>query len=180
MGDMRPARFVLPVSLSVLCAIVATAQFAPGAAAGPTAPHVAADTSFVLAPTDSGYSDAMALADVLQRAGIRIALVGRSKFAGFLGQTRAASFDTDHGRFAVLFFHEPDGAERVHWDVAKHAKTYRYTFHWTEAGRAHTYQEGFDGPQRFLGSGPWFLITWSDSTYDALKDALTLPNPGVG
>jgi len=84
------------------------------------------------------------------------------------------------GRFAVLFFRQPDGAERVRWDVTRHATLYRYTFHWNEAGRAHTYHGDFDGPQRFLTSGSWFLITWSDSTYDAVKDALTLPTPGVG
>jgi hypothetical protein len=177
MSGMSPTRIALVGSVCLLCLL---ARPTAPAAAKPRTPRVAADTSFVLAPTDSGYADAMALADVLQRAGIRIALVGRSKFAGFLDQGRAASFDTDHGRFAVLFFHEPDGAERVHWNVEKHAKAYRYTFHWSEAGRPRVYHEDFDAPQRFLGSGPWFLITWSDSTYDALKDALTLPNPGVG
>jgi hypothetical protein len=178
MSGMSPTRIALAGSVCLLCLL---ARPTASAAAKPTAPAAArADTGFVLLRTDSGYADAMALADVLQRAGIRIALVGRSKFAGFLDQGRAASFDTDHGRFAVLFFHDPDGAERVHWDVERRGKAYRYTFHWSEAGRARTYREDFGGPQLFLGSGPWFLITWSDSTYDALKDALTLPSPGIG
>jgi len=147
-------------------AALALSAFAAAGGAAPGHPprRAGADTSFVLAPTDSGYEDAMALADVLQRAGIKIALVGRSKFAGFLGQGRAASFDTDRGRFAVLLFREPDGAERVHWDVEHHTGKYRYTFRWSEAGRARTYHEDFDGPQRFLTSGSWFLITWADST----------------
>jgi hypothetical protein len=172
---IRRGGVALGVGLGWL-AIAAWAVAAPGR----SAPRVAADTSFVLARTDSGYVEAMELADVLQRAGIRIGLVGRSKFAGFLEQGRAASFDTDRGRFAVLFFHEPDGAERVHWDVTQHAGLYRYTFHWSEAGRARTYHEDYAAPQRFLASGSWFFVTWTDSTYDALKEAVSLPSPGVG
>jgi hypothetical protein len=106
--------------------------------------------------------------------------VWRSKVAGFLGQPRAAAYSSDQGPFAVVFFDEPDGAERVHWEVTRHGRRYRYTYHWSADGQVRTAHEDFDYPQRFLQVGPWFIMAWTDSTYGVLKETLALPRNGVG
>jgi len=178
MGGMRlPAYFLaLAVSAALAGPVAAPATSTPAA---PGARPARADTGYVLQRTDPGYDEAMAFADFLQTTGIRIALIGRSKLAGFLDRP-AASFVTDHGGFAVVFFPEPDGAEHVVWDVKKEGALYRHTFRWNDGAREHTAHMTTDAPQRYLKSGPWFITTWSDSTYDVLKDALTLPRQGVG
>jgi hypothetical protein len=177
---MRSPRRILTFALGLtLLGFAATAGAGSGGRATPP-PTVAVDTSSVLAPTDAGYSEAMALADLLQRSGIRIAGVRRSKFAGFLGQPRAASFSSDRGAFAVVFFPEPDGAERVTYEVKRHRARYRYTYHWSEAGSAHAYHEDCDAPQRYLQVGPWFILTWTDSTFSVLQETLAMPRHGVG
>ena len=167
------------LAAAVLVAVFLAARPAVPAPAAQRA-AARADTGSVLVPTDSGYADAMAFADLLQRAGIRIAGVARSKLAGFLGRPGAASFATDRGRFAVVFFPEPDGAERVTWEVKKQGALYRHTFRWNDGAREHTEKMTTDAPQRLLRSGPWFIFTWSDSTYETIQEVLAYPHTGVG
>ncbi len=117
----------------------------------------------------------MSFARLLERQGFHIALVARSMSAGFLGEPRAASYKTDRGNFAVVFFPPPDGAERVPITSEVRGGHYCYTYRTQQPGLGHEQKEDMDGPQRFVVRRRWFIFVWDGVTEWALKRALAAP-----
>jgi hypothetical protein len=144
----------------------------------PVRAPAAVDTSSRLAPSDSGYADAVAFARFLEGrgCGFHVQSIGRSKSSGFLGEWRSASYRTDHGNFAVVFFPPPDGAERVRITSEVRGGHYFYTFRTHQSGLRRVQKEDHDAPQRFVVHGRWFIFVWDGNTEWALRNALAPPD----
>jgi len=160
------------------CVIAASSASALGfgsAASGPAPvpPATAPDTSAALSPADSGYADAVAFGRWLEDRGFRVRLVARSQVSGFMGEPRAASYLTDRGNFAVVFFPAHDGAERVRITCELKRGQYLYTYRTHQPGLRRVLTERHDSPQRFVVKGRWFIFVWDGATEQALKDVLT-------
>src|SRR5690242_9097986 len=102
-GRVAPPPRVRSIACAALAGGLLVAALA-GASDRAPAPARAADTTSTLVPGDSGYADAQAFASVLEERGIHVSAVSRSMMSGFLGESRAASYRTDRGNFAVVFF----------------------------------------------------------------------------
>jgi hypothetical protein len=139
----------------------------------PGARQADVDRSSALSPADPGYAEAVALGHFLEThgRGFKIRLIGRSKFDLLLGERRSATYVTDHGNFAVLFFPPPDGAERVRITSEVRDGRYDYTFRTHQRGLQREERMVMDGPQRFVVHGSWFILVWDGATEEALKAA---------
>jgi hypothetical protein len=165
---MNPAR-ASTFTIATLTAVALTAVPVRGA---PARAGAVADTSSALTPADSGYVEAQTLARLLEERGIHTRRLSRSKVAGFMGERRAASYSTDRGNFAVVFFPPPDGAERVRITSEVRDGHYLYTYGTDQPGLRREQREDHDAPQCFVVHGRWFIFVWDGATEWWLRHAL--------
>ena len=93
-----------------------------------TIAHQSKDGS-ILKPTHRAYDEAMEFARVLNSKGIIVNSVHRSKLEiVFQGIDKAAFFRTDNGVLEVIFFPDPEGAEKVTVTEQRKAGRYLYSF----------------------------------------------------
>jgi hypothetical protein len=127
----------------------------------------------ILKPTNSAYAEAMEFVQFLESQGIAVKSVHNSKLNGFFqGLEKAAFFRTDKGIMEVIFFPEPNGAERIRVKEQRRAGRYLYSFE----GQPHPNPPGdrMDAgrPIYFLMHRNWFIVINSEELYNAVKRAL--------
>ena len=130
------------------------------------------DSTSVLQRWDPGYTEARRFADFLTAHGLPPRCVTRSVLQGFLGNAKAAGFQTDSGPVAVVFFPEPAGAESVHVTERGRGGHYRYTFTTRQPGLLPRTTWDLDAPARLFASGPWFIVVWEDRLEAWLRSTL--------
>jgi hypothetical protein len=111
-------------------------------------------------PKDAGYEDAMAIHGILERNGVEVWCVGRSKMAHvFEGQIDAALFVTAKGRFEALFFPQEQKLQRLVITSEYHEGWYAYTFSgapkWLPENQTVTTKR----PWYIVRSGDWLFMT---------------------
>jgi len=160
------------VTLSAAGVMALSAATAPAVAVAAAAG--APDTSSALAPGDAGYAEAVAFGHLLEgrSCGFHVRRIARSQLSGFMGEPRAASFITDRGNFAVVFFPAPDGAERVRITSEVRDGHYLYSYRTDQPGLRHVQKEDHDAPQRFVVHGRWLIFVWDGTTEYLLRSAL--------
>lgn len=112
-------------------------------------------------PRDTGYGDALALRENLERNGVEVWCVSHSKMArSFDGQRDAALFITSQGRFQALFFAPEEGLQKLVITSNYHDGWYAYTF----SGTPRWQSQGtvtMKRPWYFMCSGNRLFITGS-------------------
>lgn len=133
------------------------------------------DSTSVLQRWDPGYAEARKFADFLTAHGLPPRCVTRSVLQGFLGDAKAAGFQTDSGPVAVVFFPEPAGAESVHVVERPRGAGYRYTFTTRQPGLLPRTTWDLDAPARLLARGSWFIVAWEDRMETWLRRSIPAP-----
>ena len=133
------------------------------------------DSLSVLQRWDPGYAEARKFAEFLTANGLPPRCVTRSVLQGFLGDAKAAGFQTDSGPVAVVFFPEPAGAESVHVVERSRGGRYRYTFTTHQPGLLSRTTWDLDAPARILVRGPWFIVTWEERLESWLRQSIPAP-----
>lgn len=121
------------------------------------------DTSSLLQPQDPGYSEAQEFGQFLQKHHINVRCITRTIDSNFLGEPKAAGFQTDVGLISVVFFPAPDGAERVTTALSVSHGRYRYTFRTKQAGLMGQQVMLLDAPLHFFIQGRWFILVYPSS-----------------
>jgi len=150
----------------IFCASVATAQLTE------CSPE---DTSALLQPTDTAYSDAMGLGSTLSEHGFAIRCVLTSKLGLlFKGLEGAALYRTDRGDFDALFLTSPQTFTELKIVERSMKKGFVYSF----AGKSRAWATNrLESGRReyFLKHGNQLLILDDDQLRMKLEDALNLP-----
>jgi hypothetical protein len=140
--------------------------------ARPTRAYQSKDGS-ILKPTDAVYYEAMEFARLLNSKGIIVNSVHRSKLESLFvgGVEKAAFFRTEKGVLEVIFFPDPEGAEKVTVTEQREAGRYLYSF---QGQPNPTPGDGFDSPRPmyFLMHRNWFVVLESEDLLNAVKSAL--------
>lgn len=128
-----------------------------------------------LQPSDPGYADAQEFARLLQDHDIAVRCISFAKVGSyFLGERNAAAFQTSLGGINVVFFPDPDGAERITTELTVSKGHYRYVFRRRERGLEgrHDTVEG-DAPLHILIYGRWLVFVWDPRIEEPLRIALS-------
>ena len=126
----------------------------------------------ILKPRDAVYYEAMEFAGLLNDKGIIVNSVHLSKLNSFFqGIEKAAFFRTENGVLEVVFFPDPEGAEKVTVTEQRKAGRYLYSFQGQPNPR---FGDGFDSPRPmyFLMYRNWFIVLESEDLLNAVKSAL--------
>ena len=124
-------------------------------------------------PRDAGYEDAMALREVLERNGIEVWCVGRSKMAHvFEGQLDAALFVTAQGRFEALFFPPEEELENLLITSDYHEGWYAYTFAGTPRWQPENQTLTMKRPDYFVRSRSRLFMTGNEELAARLESIL--------
>ncbi|HEX8772921.1 MAG TPA: hypothetical protein VF735_04900 [Pyrinomonadaceae bacterium] len=132
-----------------------------------------AKDSSLLKPTDAAYQDAAEFARFLNKHGIAVKSVHRSKLESFFrGIEKAAFFRTDKGIVEVIFFPDSIGAEKVR--VIEQRRDGRYFYSFEGQPNPNPPGDTIDAsrPMHFLMHRNWFIMPDGREFNDALKDAL--------
>jgi len=133
------------------------------------------DTSALLQPTDTVYSDAMELGSTLSEHGFAIRCVLTSKLGPlFKGLEGAALYRTDRGDFDALFLNSPQTFTELKIVERSMKKGFVYSF----AGKSRAWAANrLESGRReyFLKHGNQLLILDDDPLRMKLEDALNLP-----
>ena len=138
-------------------------------------PCEGADSLSVLRRWDPGYAEAGEFAEFLSAHGLPPRCVTRSVLQGFLGDAKAAGFQTDSGPLAVVFFPEPAGAESVHVVERIRGGRYHYTFTTRQRGLLSRTTWDLDAPARILVRGTWFIVAWEERLESWLRQSIPAP-----
>ena len=132
----------------------------------------------LLRPSDISYAAATEFARFLNQHGIAVKSIHSSKLNSFFrGVNTAAFFKTDRGILDVIFF-PGNGAEKV--AATERRKNQRYIYSFT--GQPHPNPPGdtFNSsqPMFFLMHNGWFIVTFNEKTYTAVKSVVlkAVPN----
>jgi hypothetical protein len=126
----------------------------------------------ILKPRDAVYYEAMEFAQLLNSKGIIVNSVHRSKLESFfVGVEKAAFFRTEKGVLEVIFFSDPEGAEKVTVTERREEGRFLYFF---QGQPNPTPGDGFDSnrPMYFLMHRNWFIVLESEDLLKAVKRAL--------
>ena len=127
----------------------------------------------ILKPTHRAYYEAMEFARFLNDKDIIVNSVHRSKLESLFvgGVEKAAFFRTEKGVLEVIFFSDPEGAEKITVTEQREAGRYLYSFQGQPNARL---GDGFDAsrPMYFLMHGNWFIVLESEDLLNAVKNAL--------
>ena len=140
------------------------------AAAAQTTPP---DDGSLLKPDSPSYSEAVKFAKVLDRAGIRVNKIARSKLEGFFrGVERAAYYKTDKGVIEAIFF-SGDGAEKIQVTETTDGQRYFYSFTGQPEPRPPGDSFNSSKPMYFIAHGDAFVVIWGDKElFETLKAGL--------
>lgn len=127
----------------------------------------------ILKPRDAVYYEAMEFAQLLNSKGIIVKSVHRSKLESLFvgGVEKAAFFRTEKGVLEVIFFSDPEGAEKITVTEQREAGRYLYSL---QGQPNPTPGDGFDssGPMYFLMHRNWFIVLESEDLLKAVKSVL--------
>jgi hypothetical protein len=133
------------------------------------APQEQRNDASLLKPSDSSYPAAMEFASFLNHQNINVRSVHRSKLESFFPNVTAAFFRTDLGSVEVIFFPEPDGAERVQIEEQRNDGRFSYSYSIRRDPDSGPRIVEATAPQYYIRQKKWLIVTSNKTISDALQ-----------
>lgn len=113
----------------------------------------------LLKPRDAAYADAVNASAVFNEHGLKIQTIHRSKLESFFrGVPKAAVFKTENGAFEIIFFPEPNQAEKITVKKERAGRRYIYSFEGQPQPAPQHDVMNAAYPVRFIAKGDWFVV----------------------
>lgn len=124
----------------------------------------------LLKPSDAAYADAVNASAVLNEHGLKVLSIHRSKLEGFFrGVPKAAVLKTENGAFEIIFFPDPNQAEKITVKEERVGRRYIYSFEGQPQPAPQSDVMNAAYPVRFIAKGDWFVVV---SNNESLAETL--------